>query len=216
MRITAIKQQKRRPDRVSVYVDGQFHGGAPLEFVERLGLRVGAETDPEQLAALEAGDVAARAYDAALRLLAARGRARAELADRLRRKGYEDELVDRTLARLTEQGYLDDVAFAEAWVRDRVRLKPKGRRALESELRRKGVSDRDAHAAIDAVLVDEEVDEHALARTAAEGWARRNLRGAPLSDRERMLVLRRKLYGFLARRGFGGEAARAAADEVLG
>ncbi|HEX9937981.1 MAG TPA: regulatory protein RecX [Longimicrobium sp.] len=207
MKITAIQPQKLRADRVNVHVDGEFRLALAAELVLTEHLHVGDEVDEARLAALEAKDGAWKARDAALSLLSHRARSKTELKRRLKRKGFEEETTDATVARLGELGMVDDAAFAESFVRDRVRLKPHGRHRLTQELRAKGVDEDTARAAIDEVMEREDASEADLARAAAARWKPR-----PREEPERA---RRRLEGFLARRGFGGEVVREVVKEKL-
>src|SRR6266511_1165867 len=82
-------------------------------------------------------------YERAVRFLAARPRSVAEVRRRLRTVGIEDAAVQQALARLGDEGLLDDKQFAAYWVEQRLAFRPRGPRALSFELRTKGVS-RDA------------------------------------------------------------------------
>lgn len=208
MRITRIEPQRHAPERVSVFADGAFRLGAAAEVVLAAGLREGDAVDEAALAALERSDRAWQAREAALRLLAVRPRSAAELARRLRMKGFAPAETEPVLARLAELGMLDDAAFAGMLARDRVRLRPQGRRRMLGELRAKGVDEETARAAVDGVLDAEETDEAALARRAAAKF-----RPRPGEDAARA---RRRLHGYLARRGFDGDAIREAVGEALG
>ena len=207
MKITAIEPQKHDPDRVSVFVDGEFRMGVSVEIAHAAHLRVGDEVAEALLAEVERRDRGWQAREAALHLLAVRPRAAVELARRLRMKGYEPEVTDEVIERLRELGMIDDAAFAGTLVRDRVRLRPSGARRLQSELRAKGVDEEVAREAIRDTLEGEGTDERELALRAAEKWRTR-----PGEERDRA---RRRLHGFLARRGFGGETIREVIDEVL-
>ncbi|HEX6749692.1 MAG TPA: regulatory protein RecX [Longimicrobium sp.] len=208
MKITAIEPQKLHPERVNVHVDGAYRLALAAELVLAELLRVGDEVDDERLAALEAKDRAWKARDAALSLLSYRARSAAELTRRLRRKGFDDEVAEETVGRLGEMGMVDDAAFAESFVRDRVRLRPQGKRRLAGELRAKGVDAETARAAIAEVMEREEATELDLARAAAARWKPR-----PGEDAAKA---RRRLHAFLARRGFGGDAVRTVLRERLG
>ncbi len=219
MRVTALKRHPRR-ERVRVFVDG---GDAPvaelaLELAAAGRLHVGCELTAEELARLQREDEVFRARDAALSLLSHRARSRVELRRRLERKELSAGAIEQAMAWLDERGYLDDDAFADAFIRDRLRLRPRGRVGLVQELRRKGIGRDVAEAAIDRVLGAEDVDEGALAVRAAEGWGRRNGRilDAARASRENAAAARRRLYGHLARRGFAPDAIRRALDHVLG
>src|ERR1700754_4659121 len=74
-----------------------------------------------------------------LRLLTARARTRAELAEQLTKRGYPDDVSALVLDRLTDVGLVDDEDFAEQWVRSRRGNAGKGKRALAAGLRHKGI-----------------------------------------------------------------------------
>ncbi len=207
MKITALPPQKHDPDRVSIFVDDAFRMGLSAEVVLAAGLRVGDAVDDARLADLERRDLSWQAREAALRLLAVRPRSAAELARRLRMKGYGPEIGEEVIGRLRDLGMIDDAAFAGTVVRDRVRLRPQGSRRLASELRQKGVDDETARAAIRETMEGEATDERELARRAAEKW-----RPRPDEEPERA---RRRLHGFLARRGFDDDTIREVIDERL-
>lgn len=180
---------------------------------------VGDRLDRGELERLRGDSDAYQAREAALHLLSYRARSAAELADRLRRKGFDSALVDSTLDGLRRSGILDDAAFAEGHVRDAVRGRPRGRRRMLSELRRKGVAETTASAAVTRVLAEEGSDESALAARAAEAWARRAVardRACLCGHGERADVdrVRRRFWGYMARRGFGPDAVRAAIEGV--
>ncbi|HEX7049442.1 MAG TPA: RecX family transcriptional regulator [Longimicrobiales bacterium] len=217
MRITALQPQKHHPERVNVFVDGAFRLGLAVEVASGAGLCVGAEVDEELLAAVERRDLAWKAREAALQLLAYRSRTEAELRRRLLHKEFPADVVDACVGDLAERGFVDDGEFAAAFVRDRVRSRPRGGRRLVQELRARGVDREMAEETVERALRQEDVTEDSLAREAAEAWARRALAGrslgGPHGDDARRA--RRRLYGYLARRGFAPDAIRAAMDAVL-
>ena len=163
--------------------------------------------------------------DAAARLLEVRPRSTAEVRRRLVSAGYRPGLVDVTIDRLVELGYLDDAAFARAWVESRDRARPRGEIALRRELRLKGV-ERDAIEASLAARRGEslEVDDletqapsDALAPAAADERAAERLltRHARALGRVADPRLRRqRAYALLARNGFDPETCRLFAARV--
>ena len=128
-----------------------------------------------------------------LRLLTARARTRAELAGQLTKRGYPDDVSAEVLDRLAAVGLVDDVGFAEQWVRSRRAHAGKGKRALAAELRTKGVDDD----VITAALAD--IDAGAE-RERAEQLVRDKLRRERLGDDDTKVM--RRLVGMLARRGY--------------
>jgi regulatory protein len=218
VKITRI-ETRPNADRVRVYLDGDDVPAAEIavDLLLREGLATGDEVSDGRLAELRRADEAYRGREAALALLAHRPRARAELRRRLRRKEFDDVVIEDVLAWLDDRGYVDDRAFAESFVRDRLRLKPSGRLRLLQELRRKGVDAATAEAAVEAVMGEESATDVRLAREAAEAWARKNRRALrrAAGSKEDRLKARRRLYGHLARRGFTGDAVRNAIAAIL-
>jgi regulatory protein len=186
------------------------------EALERSGVGSGDVLDEADRARLLDEDARWRVREAALELLARRPRTREELKRRLRGKGYARSLIDDCLASLASQQLVDDGAFARSFLRDRLRLRPRGSRRLSQELREKGVDASTAERAVLEVFAEQAVSEADLARELALGWLERQnqaVRSAlASSDRtpERLRAARR-LEGYLARRGFTGADARDAA-----
>jgi regulatory protein len=200
--ISGIVPAHRPAGRFAVLVDGRERAVLSLDAIERLGLVVGRPiAGLEEAIALESARL--HSYDRALNMLALRARSSSELARSLVRKGEEKAHVDWAIARLLEQGLLDDAAFARALTRSRVVGGKRSRRRVEQELARKGVSRSVAGEAIDDVFEDEAVDQRAIVEEAA----RKKLRS--LAGLE-PAVQRRRLYAFLARRGYDLDDIRAA------
>jgi regulatory protein len=139
-------------------------------------------------AATPAGD----AYEAAVRYLAGRPHTVAEIHRHLRSKKFEAETIDHAIDRLRAQRYVDDEAFARWWVEQRERFKPRGHRALRTELAQKGVG-RDV---VDLVLGERAPD--ADVEQARRALSRPLTRWADMPDAEK----RRKIHTYLAARGF--------------
>ena len=137
--------------------------------------------------------------------LTGQARTRSELATRLARKNVPDELAGQLLDRFEEVGLVDDDAFARAWVQSRQAGKGLARRALAEELRRKGVDDEVAKAALDEVDPDDEV-------ASARALVRRRLRTVARLDRDAAV---RRLTGMLARKGYpAGVCFRVVREEL--
>jgi regulatory protein len=135
--------------------------------------------------------------DAAAPFLAVRPRSVAETQRRLRQLGYPHALVDEVIDRLVELDYLDDEAFARAWVESRDRARPRGETALRRELALKGI-DREL---IDAVLVERAGS--ATTDVDADGAGRLLERRRAALEREQDPARRRqKAYRLLAANGF--------------
>ena len=195
--------------------------GVHIAVVVQEGLQTGQPCPPALIARLQAGDEFQRHYTRALDFLAVRPRSEAEVRRRLREKGVPPEAIEAVVARLERARYLDDAEFARYWIAERARSRPRGARLLQQELRLKGVSPaRIAQALADfeeaARAEEEEAALQALSDPAgppddeppaesrevreALGLAQRKLRSYAGLDPP---TLRRRLSGFLLRRGYG-------------
>jgi regulatory protein len=208
--ITGLHVQRRNPERANLHIDGDFCCGVAYEVIYAERLHVGAAIDGESVVRIRAADEQWRAKQAALALLAVRPRARRELADRLRRKQFAAAAVEWAVAEADRLGLLDDRAFAESWVRDRLKLRPRGSRALVAELACKGVDRDTATRAVTRVMRAEHADETSLCLHAARQWLRTHGRGTDPSNVEQRRRTQRRLAAFLQRRGCAAEDIRAA------
>ncbi len=151
------------------------------------------------------GDPESVARAICLRLLTAQPRTRAELAAALAKRGVPDDAATTVLSRFTEVGLIDDRAFAAAWVDSRHAGRGLSRRALASELRRRGVDGEIVGEAV--ALVDAEAEERA-----ARQLVDRRLASTRRLDQPARI---RRLAGMLARKGYpGGLAIRVVRDAL--
>ena len=207
--ITALEPQKR-PGRLNVFVDGQFVMGVGEAVAADLRLRVGKEMTSEKLLEVAGAEEVQKALDSALLLLEVRARAKREIETRLTQKGYEEGIIEQVIEKLVRLELINDAQFAAAWVEAKTRVggnRPVGRRRLSSELYAKGVA-KDQIA--EAVGIVSNSDELVLARAAAA----KKVRTVP-TDRDLLQAERRKLMGFLQRRGFGWETVKQVTRESL-
>ena len=207
--VTALAPAARRPGRWELAVDGKAVGNVSLDLVERLGLRVGRVLDEDLAGQVADGLDEVAAYDRALGMLAARGRSSRDLRVRLVRAGAAPAHADAAIARLQEAGLLDDAEYARQVARSRVNTRGDSRRRVSQALAKAGVARDTADGAVTEVFEEEAVDETAL----VEAAARKRLRTLGELD---AVVRRRRLYGYLARRGHDGGTIRTVLDRLLG
>jgi regulatory protein len=150
----------------------------------------------EVQAVLDADDLLA-AKGVATRQLSYRPRSVSELRQTLAQRGFGQEIIDQVIERFTDLGYLDDSDFARRWVANREQLAPRGTRLLKQELRQKGIG---ADLA-EEVIADADLDEFDSAIRIAE----RRVSKMTGLDRD---TQRRRLAGYLERRGFNHDVVR--------
>jgi regulatory protein len=185
--ITDLVPQRRKRDRVNVHINGEY--AFSLAMITAAGLRSGQVISPEDIDRLRAADNYERAKQSAFNFVSYRPRSKSELRKNLSRKKYEENSIERVVARLVELEMLDDKAFARYWVEQRETFRPRSRRALSYELYQKGVK----REIVDEVVgeIDEDAAAYRAGRQKAHRWAK-----LP-KDKFRQDMIR-----FLQRRGF--------------
>ena len=159
-----------------------------------------SKSNPENSSELPATpeQVRARAFQRAVKLLAAKPRSVAELRERLLERSSNKAIVETVIARLREYGYLDDERYALGYASAKVRQQPIGRRRLQQSLQLKKVDRAVADEALDQVFA--ETSEEELIDRAIEKRVR--LRGRPKTRAEA-----KSLFDHLLRQGFPFELA---------
>lgn len=206
MKITKIEPQKRNRKRMSVYIDGAFAFGVDMEVAYVCGLKEGLEVDKEWIDAVVQKEELLRAQNYALNLLSFRARSEKEIAERMAQKGYELFIIDKTIAYLKEQGYINDKAFAEAFIKDKLELNGHGRNRIRWELYKKGVSRELVDELLEEVVTPDE--EYEKAKMLAE-------RKMKLWQKDSKPVQYRKLSGLLARKGYPFDLVSKVARELV-
>ena len=148
------------------------------------------------------------AYNYALNLLAARPYSSRSLHRKLIQKQYPAADADEAIRRLVANGILDDARYAEQYARSKMLTTGASKRRLQQDLYRKGIKGDVATNAIDTVVEQDDIDTHAV----VERVARKKL--AQLGDLD-PLVVRRRLFAFLARRGYDLEEIKRVVSSLL-
>ncbi|MBI4500111.1 MAG: regulatory protein RecX [Gemmatimonadetes bacterium] len=208
MVITGLRADARIAGSVIVEGDGVRIASLPPEILRELKLEVGSELSQSQHEAVVHASLVEGARRVALRLLASRPRAVQDLKRRLRERGHDPSAIDEATGRLEAAGLLDDVHFAQHFVRVRA-SRGHGPSRLIHDLLSLGVERRVAECAVNDVSAAEGVDAAAMARAIAEKRAAQ-LKGLPVPKGRRRLLI------YLARRGFRGRAIRELVTELVG
>jgi regulatory protein len=195
-----------KKDRRTVVFDDAEPVELSLGIAAAAGLLPGATVTDKAVREALAEDRRTQAQSEALKLLARKDVTEKEMRTHLRE--FPADVADAVVAKCREWGYLDDQRFAQHLVNDSIELKKLGPARIRQALRRRGVPD--------------DITEQAMGATAREDsdhveQALRALRTKRLSyarlDPE---TARRRMYGFLQRRGFAFDTVRAAVDQMLG
>jgi len=187
-KITALKAQKSNPNRINVYLDGEFSFG--VSRIVAAWLQIGQPIDEHKIKTLQELDAIEVGFQKALHFLSYRPRSEKEVRYRLEEHGFSSEQIDVLLERLIRSELVKDDQFARLWVESRSEFRPRSHRLLRIELLQKGISEEEIQAAL-----SETEDDSALAYQAAIHYARR-LRGQEWRE------FRERLSAYLMRRGF--------------
>jgi regulatory protein len=146
-----------------------------------------------------------RAENVSMHALTRRGLSRWELQKTLLARELDEQTVEAELDRLEGVGLLDDAALAETFVRTQHERKGLGRGAIIAELRRRHIDQQHIDSALEQIDDD---DEQSRATELAVK------RAGQLSSYD-LETAKRRLHGFLSRKGYNSSVVRAAIDEAL-
>jgi regulatory protein len=200
-KITGLKKSKGREKHVEVFLDGKPALNLLAEIACKEKLEAGQELSESRLEVITGLDRFQRCHNAAIRYLSYRPRSEAEIKQRLQHHGFDDACTEKVIVKLSEQGLVDDTAFARFWIDNRRTFRPRSRRMTKLELRRKGLNMDVIEQAIHDIDDRESAYRAALSRT----------RHLFPSDYP---VYRRRLGQYLGRRGFSYDVINETVQKV--
>ena len=207
MKVTALEHDARSGG-VRLELDEQPFGTVAAADVSELRLAEGQAISATTSADLVRRAEAFSARVVALRMLAARALSSSEVLRRLLRKGHARPASEAAVKALADAGMIDDAEFARHYARTRSRRQRFGPRRLLMDLRRMGIKEHEAQAAVSAALEADGVNPLDVLREAAEKKARA-LSGLDVQ------TARRRLRAYLLRRGFSGNEVSAVVKEAV-
>lgn len=188
-KITALRFGKGRSKKVNVSLDGRHAFNLELDVAIKERLKVGQEISAGQVEALKKAGYQQRCYNAAARLLGYRPRSEHEMKQRLNQHGFDKDTIGEVLARLKEQGLVDDGNFARFWRDNRQSFSPRSQWLIRIELRQKGVPDEIINQVVSSI--DDADNAYRTAKKKADSLTITNYQD-----------FRRRLGEYLKRRGF--------------
>jgi regulatory protein len=162
-------------------------------------------SEPPALTEPQRDRIAERCMNLAIWHLGQGARTVKQLRDAMAKHDAPEDIIEASLARVIEMGYVNDEQYAEMFVRDRTEFRRQGPRVIRQELRRKGVDEETADLALEAVTPE---DEAANARALVD----RKLASTKNLDRQKRV---NRLVGMLGRKGYGGSIAFQVVREAL-
>lgn len=195
--VTDITRQRKRTERYSIFVDGSYRFSLSDLELSNSGLAIGQELAASEVERWEGDSEVSKALGRAHDLLARRPRSRHELERYLKTKDYSETVTERVVERLTEQGLLDDLAFARQWITER--SQSRSRYQLTQELRLKGIAPDIIAAGLDELTGETE-------RVAVRRLIEKRLRSSRPPDRQALIA-------YLSTKGFNYGLIKAVLEE---
>lgn len=199
--ITALEAQKRNPDRINVFLDGEFAFG--VSRYVGAWLSVGQKIDEIKTKSLISDDEKEKALQSALRFIGYKQRTEAEVIKKLKQLKFPLEIINNVLGELREKRYVDDKEFASQWIELRCESKPCSKKYFQFELRNKGISED----IVDAALMNAPDDLESAIRLGKKYLNRYSV----INDDE----FQKKMSGVLSRRAFPYSVVKDTLDELL-
>lgn len=159
--ITKIAQQKKKKDRYSIFLDGDYAFSVEEDVLVRHALTKGKELSKKDIDEITEKDDYQRAYLMAIQFLSYRMRSADEMHAYLQKKEVNPDWIEQIMTSLTEDKYLEDQRFAEMFVRDRIHQTSKGPQVINRELSAKGVNKENREKAL-AQFEEDLQKEHAF------------------------------------------------------
>lgn len=206
-RITDIRTQTKDDTRVSVFVDGEFAFGCHQDVAAKHGLRTGQRLTPEMQQEIEVDENIVQAKQTAFTYLAHKPRTETEVRRKLRRKDIGNRVIDEVIERLHELDYLDDEQYARDYAHNRFSNKGYGPIRIERELIDRGIDRHLAEKTV-AEFFEEENEMEAAREQARKRWPR-------VAGEQDIRKQKRKLFGYLQRRGFSPDVIYQVVDELV-
>jgi len=191
--ITSAVKHKNNPDMISIYIDNKYAFSIPNEEYLRLNLYERTELSEEEVKKIREEINIRAATQNGIRMLYSKDRTEYEMRQNLIRKGFDEDTAEGAVMQLKSMGYINDRLYAHKYISDRLKLKPKSKKALMYELQKKGI-DREIIA---EVLDEFEMDESIIAYRIA----RKKFNKYDISDP----LIQKRIFSFLAHRGFSNE-----------
>jgi regulatory protein len=198
MVITSVEKSKKNKGMFFVFVDDRYAFSIPEEDYLRLSLYEKKEISNEEIEFIRKNVTYKSAKSQAVKYLSYRHITEAQLFDKLKNKGYDEDIIWDVINELKSIGYINDLIFAEKYVYDRIKLKPKSKKMLKMELISKGVSEDIADQVLNEMEIDEDV---VIDRLIKKKFGKYNIKEPQIE---------KKIYYFLLHRGFSMENIRSA------
>ncbi|NLY44230.1 MAG: hypothetical protein GX066_09785 [Clostridiaceae bacterium] len=155
--ISSVENQKNNPDRLLVFVDGDYKFSIEQEDWYRLNLYVGKEISVEEIDKINQVCNFTRAKKKAIQHILFKKRTEYEIKIKLINLGFDEDVVQKVICHLKELNYIDDEDYVKKYIKDAQNIRKLGPDRIYMELIKKGVDERIIREALANQDYDEEI-----------------------------------------------------------
>lgn len=202
MEITSVERSKKDKKRFVVYIDGQYSFSINEEDYLRLNIYEKSVLTDAELEDIKKNILFRDAKAAAVKYVTFKLRSEGELVRKLKSEGYSDDIVQMVVEDVRSLGYINDKLYAQKYIYDRNKLKPRSSKMLKLELKSRGIPDEIIDEALDGWKVDE--------RDVVEGLIKKRFGKYDVSDEKTV----KRIYAFLCHRGFSADIIREVLERI--
>ncbi|GAE88102.1 regulatory protein RecX [Acetivibrio straminisolvens] len=196
MIITSVQKDTKNRGMLSVFIDEEYAFSIPEEDYLRLCLYDKKELSSDEIEEIKKNVTQKSAKYKAIKYLSYKYVTEAVLSEKLRKDGYDEDVIFSVVTELKSMGYINDMIYAQKYVYDRMKLKPKSKKMLRMELIQKGVSGEIANQVLEELDFDEDV---VIERLIRKKFGKYDMKEPKIE---------RKIYSFLQHKGFSFEDIR--------
>lgn len=152
--ITKIEAQKKKDNRVNIFINNEFAFGCSSELVYYHNLAKGKEINVEELKKVIVEDNYLTAKTKTLKYIERALKSEFQVREFLQKKEYEDNVIDRVIEFLKEYKFIDDEYYAKAFVTQNIRIEGKGN--IKYKLIKKGISEDIINSTLSEISSEDE------------------------------------------------------------
>jgi regulatory protein len=154
--ITKIEPQKKKQNRFSIFINGEYAFGVSDNTYNIFNLRKGQSLSEKQIQTILFHEEFEKGKELALKYIGLRMRSVKEIKRYLSKKGLSELTTDRVIQYCKDNKYLDDTEFARTFTRDKINLNKIGRFKIYSMLKEKGISNQTIEEVFEKLIDDDE------------------------------------------------------------
>ncbi|WP_304507708.1 RecX family transcriptional regulator [Anaerotignum sp.] len=202
MLVTKMIPQKRDPAKYNIYIDGEYLFALPAQDLAYFNIKEGKEIPEKTVSFIQKNLIYMQAQDKALNFIGYKMRTEKEVRQKLLENDFTHEIIEEVMVFLCKYKYINDRDYAQKYIKERLRLSPRGAYALRMELLQRGISDQICQEVLELTEFSETED--------AIKWLERKTKGQWPPDEKK----KKQLYVFLQRKGYSYSVIKEAFVEM--